>query len=113
MSSSDGSADSDTLTPIAETPSYYKQFYTSAEGQNVTAADLVRILGSIISTNSADELTISEIQTALGLLSDSIVLLNSQIEYLHRLNGLLIFELIDQGIKIQSKELIEELNYIK
>lgn len=108
----DGTTDS-TFTPIVETADYYKQFYQSAGGQNATSADLVRILGAILNRDAGENLEIADINSALKALTDSVVLLNSQIEYLNRLNGLLIFELIEQGIKIESKELIEELNYIK
>ncbi len=37
---------------------------------------------------------------------------NEEIEYLHRLIGLLVFELTDQGIKVEDKELINQINYI-
>lgn len=51
----------------------------------------------------------AELGAILNQLSQQILVNSLEIQTLHRLNALLIFELIEQGIKIESQELINEL----
>lgn len=90
-----------------------KNIYTSAGGQLTTAADAVRILDVIIENTSSENATNAELLSAISALRNLVIINTREIEYLHRLNGLLIFELTEQGIKIESEELLTELNYIQ
>lgn len=109
MGASDGTGDSVPVAEVAITTSELKGYYETMDGQQVTADDAVRILDVILNRDASEDLTITDINNALTSLRDSVVLLNDEIECLYRLNGLLIFELLEKGINIESKELINEL----
>lgn len=54
-----------------------------------------------------------ELSAILTELTKQILLIKSELYNQHIFNGKLIFELLNQGIKIEDKILINELKYIK
>lgn len=108
---SDGSADIPVVVETVITASELKGYYEKMGGQPTTAADAVRILDVILDRDASEDLTVADIRSAITALRDSVVVLSSQIENLHRLNGLLYAELIEQGVTIENEELLNELNY--
>lgn len=101
------------ITPTAKISlTELKDIYESAKGQFVTAADIVRTLDTIINSPS-NTLTPSQIQSAIKAIRDLVVINTDEIQCLHTLMGLLVLELTEQGVKIESKELIDELKYLK
>lgn len=108
-STSSTSAEADIVTTLE-----LKSIYQAAGGQSISAADAVRILESILSRDSSEDLTISEIRSALEALRDLINVNTKEILNLNTLLAKLIFALIEQGVKIQDKELLNELKiYLK
>jgi len=115
MPSSDGSADSTTTTettiPNAEE---LKAIYEPIRNQDARIADAVRILDAIIARDTEEDLSTAELLASIEALRNLIIGNTKEILYLHNLIGKLVFELVDQGIEIQSKELINELElYVK
>lgn len=107
-SSSDSSATTDSNHVI--TLDELKGFYVSAQGQSVTAADIVRVLDVVIPAISSEDSSATDLNTALIALRDLVVVNTKEIEYLHRLIGLLTLEFVNQGFEIGNKELLKELN---
>lgn len=54
-----------------------------------------------------------ELGEILTELTKQILLIKSELYNQHIFNGKLIFELLNQGIKIEDKQLLEELKYTK
>ena len=91
-----------------------KEIYDVAPGNTAYLVDLSRILDAIISRDASEDTTVETLSTDISALANLIAINSKQILYLHRLIGLLVFELVNQGIEIESKELLNELEiYVK
>lgn len=88
--------------------------YNSGKGNTAYLVDVVRVLESIASRDASEDATIEDIRTEISTLSAAILVNTKEIQHLHSLLALLIFELLDQGIPIENKQLLEELKlYLK
>ena len=91
-----------------------RDIYQPMRSQDARIADIVRILDSIIDRDTEEDLTIEEVETSITSLRDLIVANTREILYLHNLIGLLVFELLEQGIEIKDKKLLNEIKlYLK
>lgn len=107
MGSSSSSSESSSTNEISL--SDLRSFYNKARGNNAYLVDLVNILDLIIARDSAEDSETSTITTDIDALYRLISINTKEILYLHRLLALLIFELAEQGIEVESKELLTEL----
>lgn len=107
------SADSFIETTVVETgPANITElfeWYNIARSQNAQISDVVRVLQAIAARDTAEDSTIALINETLATLSALILKNTNEIQYLHNLVGLLVFELIEKGVKIENKKLINEL----
>lgn len=86
-----------------------KSYYEKAGKQTASAADIARVLEIINDRDSEEDLTVAEIEGSIAVLGRAILANANEIENLNRLIGLLLFELAEQGIEPEHKELINEL----
>lgn len=87
-----------------------KTIYTSAFAQDARISDVLRVLDAIIARDTEEDLETADILAAISALRSLILANTREILNLHKLIGLLIFELIKQGIEIENKQLLNELN---
>lgn len=102
MASSDG-------TEVPMTTEELKGFYETVSGQAASANDIVRVLDVILDRDSEEDLTVTEIEDSITALRDIVTVNTKDIFYLHTLLAKLIFELVEQGIEIENKELLNEI----
>lgn len=90
------------------------KIYERLPGTTVYFTDLINILNSIAERDSSEDTTIGTLETDISALSSIIAKNTKEILYLHNLVGLLVFELLKQGIEIEDKRLLNEFKtYIK
>ena len=105
--------------PSADAPSSLTiedllKIYERLPGTTVYFTDLINILNSISERDASEDATIETLSADISALSSIIAKNTKEILYLHRLIALLVFELIEQGIEVESKELLNEFKtYIK
>lgn len=86
-----------------------KDIYIRGIGNTAYLGDIVRVLDAIIDRDSGEDATVETLEADIRMLASLIAKNTKEILYLHRLIALLVFELIEQGIEIESKELLNEL----
>ncbi len=88
--------------------------YQNAFNNSVYGVDIYRVLQAIIDRDRSEDSETATLEADIADLARLISINTKEIAYLHRLLALLIFELIEQGIEIESKELLNELKlYLK
>lgn len=90
-----------------------RAYYELAKTSPASIEDIIRVMDLLSSISSSEEATTADLQAQIDILKQALLVNSSNILYLHRLIGLLTFELIEQGVKIESKELINQIEYIQ
>jgi len=101
------SHDATTETVIGVTE--LKEIYTSAFAQDARISDILRVLDAIIDRDSTEDATIESLSADIAALARLISINTKDILRLNMLLGKLIFELVEQGIEIENKELLNEM----
>ena len=91
-----------------------KDIYNRGVGNAAYLGDIVRVLDAIIDRDSGEDATVDTLETDITTLASLLAKNTKEILYLHNLVGLLVFELLKQGIEIEDKRLLNEFKtYIK
>lgn len=108
MSSADGSSG------VELTVQDLKEIYSGGIGNTAYLGDIVRVLDAIINRDEDEDVTVESLEADISSLTKLIAKNTKEILYLHRLIALLVFELMEEGIELESEELINELKiYLK
>jgi hypothetical protein len=107
MSSADSSTSPITLSDLIAA-------YNRGPGNTAYLIDISRALELIVARDEEEDSESSDFSADIASLYRLVNVNTKEILNLNRLLALLIFELIEQGIEIQSKELLTELKtYLK
>lgn len=91
-----------------------KELYSYAINQDARVMDLLRVLDAIIARDSKEDLTTTDLLSAISSLRDLILANTKEIQYLHLLVAKLIYTLLQNDLEVDDKELLNEMNqYLK
>jgi len=83
--------------------------YESIPGNTAYITDLLIALRAISARDANEDASVESLSDDIATLSALILANTREILYLHSLVGRLVLELIEQGIEIESKKLLQEL----
>lgn len=91
-----------------------KRYYSTTTEKNISSRDMATLMDSIIARDASEDATVDSLDDRLTVAEVTASELMKENDRLNRLLAKLIFELAEQGIEIEHKELYQQIKtYLK